>query len=80
MGVRLRKRQKVVNVVRELDSFPKMPSDYRHYTGIGGLSKRIYNNYLQSNDDDATMMIDTNFISLSSVHFVGHRIATARND
>lgn len=40
-GVRLRRRQKVVNVVRELDSFPKMPSDYRHYTGIGGLSKQI---------------------------------------
>lgn len=32
---------KLTEIVRELDSFPKMPTDYKQYTGIGGLSKNI---------------------------------------
>lgn len=38
--LRLRKPGKrIVDIVREMDSFPKMPKDYQQYSGIGGLGK-----------------------------------------
>lgn len=40
-GLRLRRQQKKISdIVRELDSFPKMSTDYKQYTGIGGLSTK----------------------------------------
>lgn len=37
--LRLRSRRaKLTEMVREMDSFPKMPTDYKQYTGVGGIS------------------------------------------
>lgn len=33
------RRAKLTEMVRNLDSFPKMPPDYKQYTGVGGISK-----------------------------------------
>lgn len=31
--------KKLTEVVQKLDSFPKIPTDYQEYTGIGGICK-----------------------------------------